>query len=247
MTFRLLPILILAGVLFFAPVLLNAQEDSSEEIPSGVTIHVVQRGENLFRIALHYGTSVDELASLNGLSDATRILVGQRLLVPSSVTVEPVPQTHTIQPGETLFTIAQLYETDIETLIALNSLADANQIYPGQILTITAPPETATIEATESAEIEATSEPEVEATELPEIAFETAENGYPTISANLHIVQSGETLFRIALRYGLTVQELASANGLADPTVIYVGQQLIIPASADHQRLSLIYQNQSAI
>lgn len=44
-----------------------------------------------------------------------------------------------------------------------------------------------------------------------------------------HVVQQGETMFRIALRYGVTVEALAAANGIADPTRIYAGQTLKIP------------------
>jgi LysM repeat protein len=46
----------------------------------------------------------------------------------------------------------------------------------------------------------------------------------------IHVVQAGETLFRIALRYGVTVEELASYNDIADPARIDVGQQIRIPA-----------------
>ncbi len=45
----------------------------------------------------------------------------------------------------------------------------------------------------------------------------------------IHIVQRGETLFRIARYYGTTVQAIAAANGIIDPNRIYVGQRLIIP------------------
>jgi murein DD-endopeptidase MepM/ murein hydrolase activator NlpD len=48
-------------------------------------------------------------------------------------------------------------------------------------------------------------------------------------------VLQGETLFRIATGYGLTTQELAQANGILDPTVIYAGQQLIIPNLPESQ------------
>jgi len=44
-----------------------------------------------------------------------------------------------------------------------------------------------------------------------------------------HTVQRGETLYRIALRYGTTVQDLVTANKLADPNLIHVGQKLVIP------------------
>ena len=45
-----------------------------------------------------------------------------------------------------------------------------------------------------------------------------------------HTVQAGETLFRIAHSYGVPVDTLATANHISDPTRIYVGQTLIIPA-----------------
>ncbi len=44
-----------------------------------------------------------------------------------------------------------------------------------------------------------------------------------------HTVQAGENLFRIALRYNMTVGDLAVANGIVDPTRIYAGQVLNIP------------------
>ncbi len=46
----------------------------------------------------------------------------------------------------------------------------------------------------------------------------------------VHIVQRGETLSRIAQRYGTTVYAIASANGIFNINHIYVGQRLIIPA-----------------
>lgn len=50
-----------------------------------------------------------------------------------------------------------------------------------------------------------------------------------TAQGQTHVVQPGETLFRIALRYGVTVEALAAANNIADPTHIYAGQTLVIP------------------
>lgn len=51
----------------------------------------------------------------------------------------------------------------------------------------------------------------------------------PPSTATTHVVQPGENLFRIALRYGLTYQRLAEYNGITDPSSIYVGQVLQIP------------------
>lgn len=47
--------------------------------------------------------------------------------------------------------------------------------------------------------------------------------------AGTHTVQAGDNLFRIALRYGVDMNQLASANSISDPRRIFVGQVLIIP------------------
>lgn len=46
-----------------------------------------------------------------------------------------------------------------------------------------------------------------------------------------YTVQPGDTLFRIAARFGTTVDALASANDIADPSAIQAGQILAVPAS----------------
>lgn len=51
----------------------------------------------------------------------------------------------------------------------------------------------------------------------------------PHPANRIHIVQRGENLFRISLRYNTTVSTLAAINNIADPRRIYAGQQLIIP------------------
>ncbi len=62
------------------------------------------------------------------------------------------------------------------------------------------------------------------------ISAPVAEVASTTAAAPLiHTVISGETLFRIANQYGTTVNELSTANGIADPETIYAGQQIIIP------------------
>ncbi len=48
----------------------------------------------------------------------------------------------------------------------------------------------------------------------------------------VHVVSYGENVFRISLRYGTTVGAIVSANGLANPNVIYAGQSLLIPCAS---------------
>ena len=54
----------------------------------------------------------------------------------------------------------------------------------------------------------------------------------PTPQPRLYTVKSGDTLYSIAERFGTTVEAVAVANNLADPTLIAVGQKLIIPSEA---------------
>ncbi|WP_119067791.1 LysM peptidoglycan-binding domain-containing protein [Aggregatilinea lenta] len=51
----------------------------------------------------------------------------------------------------------------------------------------------------------------------------------PASSGKVHVVQAGENLFRIALKYGLTYSQLAAYNGITNPSLIYAGQQIRIP------------------
>ncbi|OPX84514.1 MAG: putative L,D-transpeptidase YkuD [Pelotomaculum sp. PtaB.Bin104] len=47
--------------------------------------------------------------------------------------------------------------------------------------------------------------------------------------AGVHIVQSGETLWQIASRYGKTLDQLLSVNNISNPDVIFPGQTIVIP------------------
>jgi murein DD-endopeptidase MepM/ murein hydrolase activator NlpD len=47
----------------------------------------------------------------------------------------------------------------------------------------------------------------------------------------MHVVERGQTMFRIALRYGTTVSAIASANGIANPNLIFAGQSLRVPCA----------------
>jgi murein DD-endopeptidase MepM/ murein hydrolase activator NlpD len=63
-------------------------------------------------------------------------------------------------------------------------------------------------------------------------AAETAESEPATTGEVVHVVQPGQTMWRIARTYGLTPEELARANGIQDPTCLEVGQALVIPGAS---------------
>jgi LysM repeat protein len=48
------------------------------------------------------------------------------------------------------------------------------------------------------------------------------------VDAPEHVVRAGETLSIIARRYGVSIEDLVSLNGISDPDVIDVGQRLVL-------------------
>ncbi len=118
------------------------------ETTSASGIHVVQPGENLFRIALRYGTTVEALSQLNSITNPALIRVGQQLRVSGSggtppTTPQPPVQpgtTYTVQPGDNLFRIALRYNMSHIYLAQYNGISSPYWVYAGQTLRIPAIP-----------------------------------------------------------------------------------------------------------
>ncbi|MDZ4768776.1 MAG: LysM peptidoglycan-binding domain-containing protein [Chloroflexota bacterium] len=200
---------------------------------NGATLHVVQRGENLFRISLQYGLTVDQIARANGIARPDSIFVGQRLLIPiGDVTPLALQEIiHVVQPGETLDTIARLYALAPSVLSARNGVTDASALYVGQLLTI--PTDDSMTMPTAASAIAPT--PTVDPASLPTVISDTVpvlvtgEDVQDPTQTVIHIVARGESLFQIANDYGIEVMAIVGANTFTDPSVIYPGQELVIP------------------
>ena len=194
---------IAAPALLVALAAVPANAAGAARPPQQQTVHVVQAGENLFRIALRYGTTVEALQAANNLA-GTSIYVGQRLVIPAPGAPAGAPASggavHVVQPGDTLSAIALRYGVTTAALMAANNISSPNLIYVGQRLTV---PGTAG----------------------------GAPAGAPS-GGGTYTVQPGDTLSRIARLHGTTVAALASLNGLANPSAIYVGQVLRVSGTA---------------
>jgi len=124
----------------------SAQMPTPTSVPTAMASiqHVVEPGDNLLYIATKYGTTVEAIAALNGLSSVHELQIGQVLLIPvTTPTAVPFPtaipaglRTHTVQQGETLLDIAMKYDTTVEAIAALNGIADPYPLQIGQALLI---------------------------------------------------------------------------------------------------------------
>ena len=106
---------------------------------SSTITYTVKSGDTLSAIAKKYGTTVDAIASLNGISNPNLIYVGQYLVIPTTSSAEvpeTTPQTYTVKSGDTLSGIANIFGTTYQKIAELNGISNPNLIYPGQVLKI---------------------------------------------------------------------------------------------------------------
>ena len=167
-----------------------------EEVPNTESdLYVVRRGDSLWSISKKYGISVDELKSLNNLS-SNLLSVGQTLRV------KGVPETnneiYVVKSGDTLYGIASRYGINVDDLRRYNNLS-GNVLSIGQQLYIP----------------------------TGQMVDDIVGTDYDT-----YVVRTDDSLFNIASRYGISVDELKRINNLGNDT-LFVGQQLLVPTGSD--------------
>ncbi|MGV2940146.1 LysM peptidoglycan-binding domain-containing protein [Mesobacillus sp. LC4] len=116
--------------------------------------------------------------------------------------VETVPPTvpntaeYTVVSGDTLWKIAAKFNTTISEIVKLNNLDPNKYLYIGQQLNVPA-----------------------------------AVSPEPAPQPVVHTVQSGDTLWKIAQKYGTTIDAIVKSNNLDPAKYLYIGQKLTIPSS----------------
>lgn len=111
-------------------------------------IYTVQPGDTMFFIAQRFGVSLNVLIAANPqIPNPNLIFPGQQICVPAVVPPPPPPPPppctgfiYTVQPGDTMFLIAQRFGVSLSALIAANpQIPDPSRIFPGQQICIPAP------------------------------------------------------------------------------------------------------------
>lgn len=164
----------------------------------------VQKGDTLYSIARAYGLTVMELMLLNDLV-SSQIDVGDLLLVSIPADTGSVNHNgvnvHVVQRGDTLYSIARAYGTTVENLMSYNNLTSTRIDIGDQI-----------------ALFGASSQP-------------APQNPAPAPASDTYTVQAGDSLSKIALYYGVTVDQLMAWNQMSS-TLLYPGDRLAIQAGA---------------
>jgi len=186
--------------------------------------YVVQSGDTLSKIARQFNTQIAALQQVNGI-EGSRIIAGESLLIPRAynsnapiispnapeyktglaLTGEVTPQGFTpptryeVRSGDSLWRIADRYNLSASTLAGWNNISTESILRPGQVLMLHSDP--AVSQSTDNS------------------------SGNDTIN---YTVKSGDTLARIAKKFGVGVAELIEWNDIQAENLIHPGQQLLL-------------------
>lgn len=178
-------------------------------------VHVVQSGDTLESIALRYSADVSAITKANGLKNPFVLQIGQTLVIPGgkipAIQTQPAPTpgpstTYTVQDGDSISSIAGSFGVDVRSIIDANGLTEPYVLQPGQQLTIPG--------ATQ------------------QVAQPAAPAPTPVPPHTTYTVHVGDTLSNIASAFGVNLDSIIGANGIADPAALQPGQQIVIPGTA---------------
>ena len=119
----------------------------------GGFLYTIRAGDTYFAIAQRFGTVVPALIAANPGVDPNRLAIGQVICVPAprptpTPTPTPIPcpggQLYTIRSGDTLFAIANRFNTTVAALRRANPGIDPNRLAIGQVICIPVPRPTPT-------------------------------------------------------------------------------------------------------
>lgn len=211
-------------------------------------IYTVKNGDTIFNIAKQFNVSVEELLTLNKLY-TTGLTIGQQLLIPTNGIQIMGVVDYVIQPGDTLWKIANNCNVTVDDIVKLNKL-DSTIIYPGQIIKLSEG-----CAAKQDGEEENNSEnfyTVKKGDTLYSISrmFNTTPNELikinnlestilqigdqlqvPTSNYIEYQVQPGDTLYSIARRYNTTVNIIRELNRLSND-LLQINQILLLPKTS---------------
>jgi len=211
-------------------------------------VHKVRLRDNLWTIAQRYDVSVGDLRqwNKNEIGAGDQIRPGQNLTIVLDGD-EPLaaPKSYTVKRGDTLSQIAPRQGVTTKALGAANNLTAESTIYPGMTLKLpqganggSAQPTAHIVQRGETlsgiAERYGLMTPTL--MKINKISNPRSLRPGQTLllsapkKATVHTVKRGETLGKIAQKYGVSVSALAKENKISIKTTLRVGQQLRIPA-----------------
>lgn len=163
--------------------------------------YTVQKGDTYYLIAKKCGVSLSSLLSANNATSDSTLYIGENVKIPNSGSGYT---TYTVQKGDTYWTISQKYGVSLNSLLSLNGASQSSVLYIGDSVKIPAKDSSGGSSSGGS-----------------------SSGAYVTYST--YTVQSGDTLWNIAIKHGIPYTELLEVNSLNESSYVYTGMPLTIP------------------
>ncbi len=126
----------LVGLIVAALFLVRALPAAAQDNPPEGPVYIIQEGDSLWDIAQRFGVSLDDLSTLNGISDPSQVIAGARLLIPGLEGINGVLTTTSVPYGETMRSLSRRYRLPEEMLAKLNHLSSPAELYAGYSLVL---------------------------------------------------------------------------------------------------------------
>ena len=181
--------------------------------------YTVQSGDSVWSISDKYGISMDQLRSWNNIQNDL-IFPGQKLVVKQGSTSKPAPKptpvqtskpstggngSYTVQSGDSVWSISDKYGISMDQLRNWNNIQN-DLIIPGQKLVVK----------------------QGSSNTAKPVSTAPAQTSKPSTSGNgSYTVQSGDSVWTIADKYGISMDQLRSWNNIQND-FIYAGQKLVV-------------------
>ena len=205
------------------------------QAPANSSYYTVKSGDSLWSISKKYGLTVDELKQANNLT-SNLLSIGQNLLIPKKES-ETNTDEYIVKKGDTLYAIANKYNTTIDNLKSINNLT-TDSLSIGQVLKIPSNNnyETYTVKSGDTLyAIAKKYNTTVDAIKnLNNLTSNTLSINQvlkiPNRDTNYitYTVKKGDTLYSIAQEFKTTVSAITNLNNLST-TVLTIGQKLLLP------------------
>ena len=165
----------------------------------GGTLHTIRAGDTFYKLSIQYKVSLESILRANPGVDPNNLQIGQVVCIPAATPPQPLcpgGTLYTIRAGDTIYNLANRYNVSVDDILRANPGIDPNNLQIGQVICIPAP-------------------------RCP--------------GGTLYTIRAGDTIYNLANRYNVSVNDILKANPGIDPNNLQIGQVICIPAATPPQ------------
>lgn len=207
--------------------------------------HKVKSGDTLLAIAKRYGIRVDDIVTLNKISNPRALRVGADLILPlqkggganfSAVAAasddyqrsrRPTPQSYKVRNGDNLWSIAKRFNVSQKDLQSWNKLSAKSVLRPGQTLVVSA--------LGSKQQVASTKKQSRQTVAKQTITSKSVGKKSEAPRKVVYKVQPGDTLFGIGRQFNVAARQIMNWNNLSENHILQPGDRLTLLLQGNHR------------